>query len=284
MTSLEEAAGLGAFAEWWEQQREERALKQRKHEEHLSSPQYLGQLKRLDRLTEAAINLVYMSHVGISRMPNATDTYLVFAGTDDALECIVAIRALVAQGVHNVARRECRYLLEQAVKFLYVDQQCPSLSVTREQRIEFLKKEVPRSSIQPIFDVAPLLPSEEVRRFQEEVKGRWSSLSGIVHPSKEQIDERAARARRGAFSGFETAKDLTTMNNQLASVYDCLGVMWLTAAGPSIAGDLILELDQEEWIFHKSKWLQKLSRQYDYKLERQTSTPKGEKMIEDSEF
>lgn len=74
------------------------------------------------------------------------------------------------------------------------------------------------------------------------------------------------------------------MNNQLASVYDCLGVMWLTAAGPSIAGDLILELDQEEWIFHKSKWLQKLSRQYDYKLERQTSTPKGEKMIEDSEF
>lgn len=70
------------------------------------------------------------------------------------------------------------------------------------------------------------------------------------------------------------------MNNQLASVYDCLGVMWLTAVGASIAGDLILELDQKEWIFHKSKWLQKLSRQYDYKLERQTRTQKSEKGID----
>lgn len=76
-------------------------------------------------------------------------------------------------------------LATQAVKFLYVDQQCPDINVAREQRIEFLKKEVPRSSIQPIFDVVPLLPSEEVREFREEVKGRWSSLSGIVHPSKE---------------------------------------------------------------------------------------------------
>ncbi|MFJ1694553.1 hypothetical protein ACIOHC_05245 [Streptomyces sp. NPDC088252] len=257
------------FSAWWKRREEERAERQRKHEEHLESPQYLGQLKRLDRLTEAAINLVYMSHMGITRIPRAADTYLVYAGTDDELECIVAIRALVAQGVHNVARRECRYLLEQAVKFLYVDQQCPSLAITREQRIDFLKKEVPRSSIQPIFDVDPLLPPEEVKTFREEVKGRWSSLSGVVHPSKEQLDERAARARRGAFSGFETVKDLAAMNDQLAAVYDFLGVMWLTAAGPGIAGDLILELDQADWIFRKSKWLTKLSRLYDYKLERQ---------------
>lgn len=271
-TNAEEPAGLSTFAEWWNAQQEERAERQREHEKHLNSPQYLGQLRRLNRLTEAAINLVYTSHVGISRIPTATNTYLVYAGTDDALESIVAIRALVTQGVHNVARRECRYLLEQAVKFLYVDQQFPSLDISREQRIEFLKKEVPRSSIQPVFAVHPLLPAEDVTTFREDVKGRWSSLSGIVHPSKKQIDERAARARRGSFSGFETAKDLTTINNQLAAVYDCLGVMWLTAAGPSIAGDLILELDQKDWVFHKSKWLQKLSRLYDYKFERQART------------
>ncbi|MEV7313085.1 hypothetical protein AB0N56_09115 [Streptomyces microflavus] len=272
MTESEKSADMEALVQRWKEAEQERAERQRKHQDHLDSPQYRGQLKRLNRLTEGAITLISMSHMGITRMPNATDTYLVYAGTDDAMECIVAIRALVAQGVHNVARRECRYLLEQVAKFLYVDQQCPSLEITREQRMEFLKNKVPRSSIQPIFDVHPLLLQEDVRPFQDEVKSRWSSLSGIVHPSKEQMDERAARARRGAFSGFETVKDLTAINDQLAAVYDYLGVMWLTAAGPGTAGDLIVELDQEEWVFRKSRWLSKLSRLYDYKFERKNKT------------
>ncbi|GGW79579.1 hypothetical protein [Streptomyces lomondensis] len=266
---LDEHLNLNALAEWWENKQAERKRRKQEHEEHRRSPEYVGQLQRLVRLTQGAIDLLHMSHVAMSRMPNATDTYLMYAGTDDSLECLVAIKALVEQGVHNVARRECRYLLEQAVKYLYVDQQLPSLSATRDHRVEYLKASVPRSSIQPVFDIQPLLPSQDVQAFRNDVKGRWSSLSGVVHPSKEQIDERAARARRGSFSGFETAKDLTAINNQLASVYDCLGVIWLTAAGPSAAGDVIVELDCDSWIFRKSKWLQKLSRSYDYKLERQ---------------
>lgn len=258
-----------AFTEWWTKREEEQAERQRKYEEHRNSAEHIGQMTRMRRLTASAINLVYMSHLSITRFTGAVDTYLVYAGTDDALESLVAIRSLIEQGVHNAARRECRYLLEQITKHLYVDQQHASLEITREQRINYLKEKVPRSSIQPIFDIHPLLPDGEVKAFRDDVKNRWSSLSGIVHPSKEQLGERAARARRGSFIGFETARDLTAINNQLAAVCDCLGVMWLSAAGPSNAGDIILELDQEGWVFRKSRWLQKLSRLYDYKLERQ---------------
>jgi hypothetical protein len=248
---------------------EGREERMRAHELHLQSDAYQAQLTRLGRLTQGMISLVWLSHAHSSRFPEFVDNFLMYAGTDDMLESLVAVHTLVEQGTLNVARRECRYMLEQSVKHLYVDQKNPTLQVDRIQRQEYLKSEVPRSSIEPIRDVHVLLPEDEQDLFRDQVKSLWSQLSGYVHPSREQLAERAARARRGSFSGFVTSRELSGINDQLAAAYDMLGVLWLSAAGPSTAGDIVVVEDTEQWVFKRSRWLQRLSRTYDYKAERQ---------------
>lgn len=117
--------------------------------------------------------------------------------------------------------------------------------------------------------VTVLVPQQELDDFRNDVKSTWSQACAYVHPSAEQLAERARRASRGSFSGFETAREIEAMNDLLARTYDLLGVLWLTAAGPSAVGDIIVTEDVDGWPFHRTSWLPRLSRLYDYKHERQ---------------
>jgi len=188
-----------------------------------------------------------------------------YSATDDTLESLIAIQSLVHQGVHNVARRECRYLLELAVKFLFVDQQLPNLSThTREDRLDFLTNQVPRASIEPVRDLKIIVGAGyDVADFRSDVKGLWSRMAGYIHPSIAQTEERLRRAARGAYIGFEDPKSLRAVVTELGRAYDQLGVMWLMAAGPSAAGDILTDLEQPAWAFARTKWLPAMSRYFD---------------------
>lgn len=54
-------------------------------------PAYQAQVRRLRRLTAAAVGLVWLSHQQSSRMPELAETFLMYAGTDDTLESLLAI-------------------------------------------------------------------------------------------------------------------------------------------------------------------------------------------------
>ncbi|WP_114423494.1 hypothetical protein [Nocardioides houyundeii] len=246
------------------------ALRESEHAEVRESHGFRQEVERLNRVTNGLIEIIRLSWAESSRYMPIVDGLLMYSGTDDSLQSLIAIRELVFGGVHNVARRECRYLLEAATKHLYVDQRLPNVSTTtREDRIRFLATDVPRSSIEPIRELHILLGaggSED--DFRNDVKGLWSKMAGYIHPSAMQTEEALRRASRGAFIGFEDPKALREIVADIVRAYDLLGVMWLMAAGPSVAGDILVTLDDPGWAFARTKWLPVMSRFFDYKAER----------------
>ena len=246
------------------------ALRESQHAEVRASQGFKQEVERLNRVTNGLIEIVRLSWAHSSRHMPIVDGLLMYSGTDDSLESLIAIRELIFSGVHNVARRECRYLLEAATKHLYVDQRLPDVrTTTREDRIRFLATDVPRSSIEPIWDLHVLLgPGGSEDDFRNDVKGLWSKMAGYIHPSAMQTEERIRRASRGAFIGFEDPKALREIVADTVRAYDLLGVMWLMAAGPSAAGDILVMLDEPRWAFARTKWLPAMSRFFDHKAER----------------
>lgn len=231
---------------------------------------YSQELDRLDKISFSLIHIIRNSWLQSSRHPPLLDELLMYSATDDTIESLVAIRGLVHQGVHNVARRECRYLLELAVKFLFVDQQLPDIrSHTRQDRLQFLADRVPRSSIESVWELEVILGGDQtVADYRNDVKRLWSQMAGYIHPSTVQAEERLRRAARGAYIGFEDARSLRSVVSQLTQAYDQLGTMWLMAAGPSAAGEILTEIEQTQWAFRNTKWLPAMSRHFDYKAER----------------
>ncbi len=192
------------------------------------------------------------------------------ANADDLLESVVAIPPLVEQGVFNSGRRELRYLLEALVKFVYVDQQV-SGDAPLQERLAFLadNAKVPRSSVDPI-DWMTLRLVSQPEEFRAAVKQAFKSLSGYVHPSRSQIDERLRRAARGEFSGFEGPKVVEAFNRLTSQTLDLAVVLICEGIGPAFTGDLHIQLfdDYPDWKFHRTRFAAQVSRYFDYKVER----------------
>jgi len=245
------------------------------HDALRSSASFTAQLTRLDRLTSALVTLVRASWMESSRHLPLLDGYLLYTSTDDTLESVVAIRGLIGSGVHNAARRELRYLLESSVKHVYVDQQLPSLDThSRADRIAYLASDVPRSGIDVVKDLHVLFgDSSDLPKFRADVKSTWAGMASYVHPSVSQTKERLDKASRGAYIGFEDVKALSRVVDEIARVYDMLGVLWLMGAGPSPAGEILTAVEVPGWAFARTKWLPAMSRHYDYKAERKAARP-----------
>ncbi|WP_341716581.1 hypothetical protein QQG74_21620 [Micromonospora sp. FIMYZ51] len=256
----------GALGEYMSSVLSEKA---RAHLTLRESDPFQGQVRRLDRLTSGLLSLIWQSWAQSSRHRPIVDNFLMYAGTDYAIESLVSIQALVPHGSQNVARRECRFMLEQAVKHLYVDQQLPSASEhDRSARLSYLRNQVDRSSIEPIWSTSVYLPADRLQEFRRDAKNAWSQMAKFIHPSVDQIQIIIQRTRRDAPIGFEAVSDLTKLVDELARIYDILGVLWLTACGPSAAGDILVGEDVDGWPFVRTKWLPEMSTTFDYKHER----------------
>jgi len=233
-----------------------------------ASKRYQDAQTHLGRLLADFALTLRLSAIAFTRYPHA-QKWLQQANVDDLLESVVAIPLLVEQGILNAGRRELRYLLESLVKFVHVDQQL-SGETRLQDRVAFLADQVPRSSIDPIDKLTLRLVSDP-DAFRSAVKQAFAALSGYVHPSHHQIEERLRRAARGEFSGFEGPKvvegftKLTSQTLDLAVVLICEGI------GPDFTGDLYVQLFDEypRWNFHRTKFVAQISAQFDYKLERQ---------------
>jgi hypothetical protein len=222
-------------------------------------------LRRL--LTDFALTL-QLSTIAFSRYPDARK-WIQQANVDDLLETVVAIPLLVEQGIFNTARRELRYLLESLVKFVYVDQQLPG-ETPLQDRVAFLADQVPRSSIDPIDQLSLRLLSDP-DAFRSAVRQAFGALSGYVHPSRTQIEERLRRAARGEFSGFEGPKVVEVFTRLASQTLDLAVVLICEGIGPNFTGDLYVQLfdDYPRWNFHRTKFAAQISAHFDYKLERQ---------------
>lgn len=247
------------------------ALDRRMHDwqEAARGEQYVAQQTVLDRITWDFILAVRAAAFAFTRYPES-NKWLLHRFIDDFLESSIAILTLARQGVLNVGRRELRYLLEAAVKHVFVDQ-AVSGDTPLEDRLAFLndRKKVPRSSVAPVDHLAIRMIADPAC-LKAAVRSAFGNLSGYTHISKGQLDERLRRAERGEYTGFEGAATLDAFNRLLVGTYDVILALVFEGIGPGFTGDLFIGVfdDQPEWRFHRTKFVREISRYFDYKAER----------------
>lgn len=240
-------------------------------EVHASGEQYKAQLTVLDRTTRDFVEALRLASVAFTRYSHANE-WLIHKFVDDFLESAISVHSLAIQGVYNVGRREMRYLIEAAVKHVFVDQQLPGHTPLVD-RLAFLgdASKVPRSSVSPV-DQLQVRMIADAHKLKSAVHSSFGALSGYTHLSKRQLDERLARAARGEFSGFENAKTLEAFNRLLFQTWDIVLALFFEGVGPSFTGDIFIRVldDRPTWRFHKGSFVREISRHFDYKLERQS--------------
>jgi hypothetical protein len=245
------------------------------YEEVQGSKRYEAAQAHLDRLVQDFVVALRSSWFFFTRYPDGAQ-WLLQSSMDDLLESAISLPVLTRQGIINVARRELRYMLEASVKYVYVDQQLPG-DATLEDRVEFLKSQVPRSKISPVDELTFNLVAEQ-DAFKAAVKQSFAALSGYVHPSKRALEERVARVHRGEFTGFEGPRVLEAFNRLTSQTLDLVVVLLLEGIGPSFAGDVFIGVfdDQSDWKFHKTRFTKGVSRFFDYKAERRSGSDRSE--------
>lgn len=258
----------------FEQASGELARRIAKQDEQEAGKRYQDAQLHLDRLVGDFIVALQASVLSATRIP-ASQQWLVQNLVDELLESAFLVMRLPRDGFLNAPRRELRYLLEAAVKYVYVDQQMDS-SASVDERVAFLADttKVPRSTVAPIDEVRVLLVADE-EEFRRAVKQSFAALSGYVHPSRRSLEERLRRAERGESAGFEGPGALEALTTLASRTFDLVLVLLFQGLGPSLTGDLFIHIfdQQSGWKFHRTTYVPQISQAFDYKVERQSRRP-----------
>jgi hypothetical protein len=257
-------------AEVAERIRAERAASVEAHAKVIASTEYQAEWKHIQGATFHFIEAIHHCFFQTRRAPHIYDAMLMFRLSDDLLQSCLAMLFLVQNGMHNPALREMRYMIENGVKQLYVDQQNPKGSL--DDKLAFLQNEVDRSSINMIGDLKlEAFNGPTKKEFYDEVTDFYYKSCAYVHPSRRQIDEMVNLAETGKAMGFETADELRRIGRLTFRLYDFLLVLHFHGLGLGLAGDVLVHSfdDAPKWKFHKGKYMSRLSSYFDYKAERQ---------------
>jgi len=257
-----------SFIEEW---RNRVAAAREKHKAVVESAEYQAQLKRLAQITSDFIGTLTLAWFTATRAGEWVDKSLFMRSIDDLNQSAIMVRAAVNEGARNSARRELRYMIELAIKALFVDQQMPSSPI--EHRLIFFDRKVDAASIAPVNNLKFAILSEPVAQTAvKKLVAAYARACEYVHPSVRQIEERLELARRGVSPGFETVDELRQSNDEVFEGFALVVVLLFEAIGGSFSGD-IWETgglsDREEWIFHGHPLVAAVDEHFDYKAERQ---------------
>ena len=193
---------------------------------------------------------------------------LTFRLTDDLLESTFAASANVESGALNPAKRELRYILEQSVKYAFVDRKMQDQTIEKKlQFLEFRAVELVDSA----RDVALFVPELVKASLLRELGPLYGRLSEFVHPSHRLAEERVRHSTTGHYIGNHTIADVRDVIGLAELVFDISLLYCCQPLGPSLVGDVLLNSWEEAawWPFHYTPYMRSLSDQYDYKCERQ---------------
>lgn len=257
------------FFESYEQDQEN---KRKEHKLLMESLAYQQEIKFFHKIIDDFIMSLICVSFYSTRYEQLSKNSIMIRELELLLESIVSISLQIKDGALNPAKRELRFMLESAVKYLLVDQKTNEL--TYEEKIDYFDKNIPNSSIEPIDKISFFgLNKEEADEFRNDVKVLFSKLCQYVHPSKYQIDEYLRRCEKGAFIGFETQKEINDFIKLLFRILDIIIVLMFEALGFSSTGDLFIHVfdEKKDYKFIKGKYVSKYSKVYDYKVERKNN-------------
>ena len=247
----------------------------RAHAELRASEPFRTELRRLHSLTQGFVLTLRLAWLTATRDPAFANS-LLWRFTDDLLASAVGIERLVSEGTDTTARRELRFMFELAIRHLYVDTCAMTPDTPLETRLAFVEHRLGNRDVQLVSDL-PLVLVADKDAFRGTVRRLYGELSRFTHPSAGQLGGRLERAVRGAYVGFEAAADVKDFNDLLGRTYDVLVVLVCEGLGDRAAGDLILAFDDvddvDDWPFHRTLFVEQVSRGFDYKAERQRPLP-----------
>lgn len=250
---------------------QEAALQQtiEEFEKARNSDHYKQEQRFLSAFSFDAINTVRAISDYSTRARSLYDEFLTIKASDDLIQSFIAILLLMDNGIHNIAKREIRYLLEMTLKYLIVDQE--QQGKTLREKTQYLNDEVPNSSIDVTERVYLPFEAGVNQEFIGDVKDVFYKACAFVHPSQQQIEEQIRNYERRSYIGFETPKMFESTNKTVFRAYDLIFTMLFVGFGQSMSGDLFIEVfDQNpKWQFHKGKYVRQYSKLFNYKLERQ---------------
>lgn len=234
------------------------------YEDVRNSDEFEAERRRLRRVTQGFVLTVRSAAVAFTRYPDGKH-WLLQSSMDDFLESSIAIVSLGEQGVFNIGRRELRYMVESAVKCVFVDQQLPG-DASLNDRIAFASDpaRVPRSSVDVVDQIAfRMVAADELR---VAVRSAFGALSGYTHVSKRQLEERYRRVGRGEFIGFESAATLRAFIRLLVQTYDLVLALVFEGIGPSFTRDVFAQVldDEPRWAFRKTRFVAQVAKSVDY--------------------
>jgi hypothetical protein len=229
-----------------------------------------AELNKTHRICAEYLRALGFTTGDTSRDPEYHDNHLLSYLAQDFIESASAIPLLVEQGIHNVALREARFILEAHIKLCYVQQQEYRSDI--QQKLTRFEQVFNSSKISVKNDVElNLLPETSRAAFQEEAGRLYGGTSNYVHLSRAQIDERIARVDAGRTAGKENASDVASVNAMLSRVFASALIFLFHSVPQYVPGDWFVEYDGStvDWYFTRSQYVAMLDSTFDYKHERQ---------------
>jgi hypothetical protein len=233
------------------------------------SPALAEQLRTTDVIIRS-----YLAGVGFivhdtARNEDYKTTHLLSYIAQDYIESSISMIVLAMEGVHNVAKRELRFLVESSLKICLIQQKSYESSI--QEKIARFDAELSSPSISIKRDLLLSLLPENLRdAFSEEVGRVYGLTSNYVHLTSQQISERIAAVDAGRTAARENAADIEALNILLARGLACSLVLLFHSVPSWVAGDWLVEEDgsTNQWYFMGSRFLAGIDSHFDYKYER----------------
>ena len=232
-----------------------------------------GHLTALVRHTEQLIG-AFLAGIDFiirdtSRDPGYSDTHLLSYTAQDYLQSAITLPMLIREGIHNVCRRELRFILEMSIKLCRIQQQDYKADIAT--KLISLKTTLDTTNISMQKQIhLTLLPEAQRAVFYEEVGRLYGQTSEYVHWTSAQIHERIAMVDQGRTSGDESAEDIRNLNSLIARGLAASFVFLFHSVPEYVAGDFLVESDGAslDWPFSRSRFMAHIDECFDYKHER----------------
>ncbi|OOQ58295.1 hypothetical protein [Mucilaginibacter pedocola] len=233
----------------------------RHHAEVFESKSYQDEIKYLKKITLHFAETLRSISIYSTRARHIYDNFLTIHVIDELNESALGILTLVENGIHNIPKRELRYLIELITKYVIIDYE--KMGAGLEDKLDHLRNGIPNSSIEVIDRYSTPFPPPEQQQFRDEVKDFFYKACAYVHPSRKQLDEQLKNRQNGNTIGFESTAMLTAVNKLIFRAYDMILVMIFHGFGPSMSKDVfeVLLDEDKKWAFHKGKYVRAFRKQ-----------------------
>jgi hypothetical protein len=245
--------------------RDKRILEHEK--EVLQSNEFKACAKHCSAITRSFINALRSVSLYSTRAKSLYEKFLLIRAIDDLIQSSLGVQSLVMDGVHNMAKREIRYLIELSAKYLVIDQE--NMDQDLGSKLKYLDTDIPRSSIDVVSRMkTPFDPATDLE-FKNDISDLFYKSCAYVHPSRKQLEAQLDSYDKGNYIGFESVKQLEEIVRVIFRAYDMILVNVLMDFGHSMSADLFENVFDvtDDFRIGKGKYMKKYSELFDNRRE-----------------